>query len=60
MSIIYKGAPQLGLSKMSDGKTAAAIILTGVVIAILAIVFWMPFVHAKVIKKDYSVFTSII
>lgn len=54
MSIIYKGAPTLGLDEMSPGKTAAAIMLTGLVIGVLAAVFWLPFVHGKVIKKDYS------
>jgi sodium-dependent phosphate transporter len=56
--IVYKGAPQLGLDKMSPGKTAAAILLTGLVVGILAAVFWAPYVHGKVIKKDYSEFRS--
>ena len=56
MAIIYKGSPQLNLDDMSPGKTAAAILLTGLVVAVLAAVFWLPFVHCKVIKKDYSEF----
>jgi solute carrier family 20 (sodium-dependent phosphate transporter) len=40
---------------MSSGKTAAVIILTGLVIAVLAILFWIPYVHAKVVKKDYTI-----
>lgn len=26
----------------------------GVVIAFLSVIFWLPFVYSKVIKKDYS------
>ena len=54
MSIVYKGSPSLKLDDMSPGKTAAAILLTGFVIGLLAAVFWLPFVYGKVIKKDYS------
>ena len=54
MSIVYKGSPSLNLDDMSPGKTAAAILLTGFVIGLLAAVFWLSFVYGKVIKKDYS------
>ncbi|KAH8080820.1 sodium:inorganic phosphate symporter [Filobasidium floriforme] len=54
MSIVYKGSPSLNLDDMSPGKTAAAILLTGFVIGLLAVVFWLPFVYGKVIKKDYT------
>lgn len=52
---VYKGSPTLHLDAMSPGKTAAAIILTGLVIAIIAILFWVPYVYAKVIKKDHTI-----
>ncbi|KAJ9120132.1 hypothetical protein QFC22_003030 [Naganishia vaughanmartiniae] len=55
MSIIFKGSPQLNLDEMSQGKTAAAIVLTGLVVALLSVVFWLPYVRAKVIKKDYTI-----
>lgn len=55
MSIIYKGSPTLNLKSMSKGKTAASILLTGLVIALLACLFWIPYVHAKVIKKDHTI-----
>jgi len=55
MSIVYKGAPSLGLSKMSETKTALAIVLTSLVVAIFAALFWIPYVHAKVVKKDYTI-----
>ena len=54
MSIIYKGAPSLGLGAMSPTKTALAIVLTALVVAIFAFLFWVPYVHAKVVKKDYT------
>ncbi|WVQ77829.1 hypothetical protein IAR50_007522 [Cryptococcus sp. DSM 104548] len=54
MSIVYKGAPQLKLNKLPQTTIALAILLTGLVIAVLAILFWLPFVHAKVIRKDYT------
>jgi sodium-dependent phosphate transporter len=31
-----------------------AIVLTGLVIAILSVLFWLPYVYCKVIKKDYT------
>jgi hypothetical protein len=54
--LVYKGSPQLNLEDMSPGKTAAAILLTGLVVCILSVLFWVPYVRAKVIKKDYSKF----
>jgi hypothetical protein len=53
-STVYKGSPQLNLDEMSSGKTAAVILLTGLVVSLLSIVFWVPYARAKVIKKDYS------
>ncbi|GAA5913923.1 Pho89p [Sporobolomyces salmoneus] len=54
MSIIYKGSPSLGLDELAPGPMAGAIVGTASVVAIFAILFWMPFVHAKVVKKDYT------
>lgn len=51
---VYKGAPQLKLNKLPQTTIALAIVLTGVVIAFLSVIFWLPFVYSKVIKKDYS------
>ncbi|KAK7025997.1 hypothetical protein VNI00_015828 [Paramarasmius palmivorus] len=55
MSIIYKGSPQLNLDEQPSTTLAAAIVGTGAVIAALSLLFWTPFVHAKVVKKDYTV-----
>jgi sodium-dependent phosphate transporter len=53
-SSVYKGAPSLKLNELSASSTAAAIVGSAAVVALLAIIFWLPFVHAKVVKKDYS------
>ncbi|WWC69915.1 uncharacterized protein I206_103859 [Kwoniella pini CBS 10737] len=55
MSIVYKGAPSLKLNKLSKTTIALAIVLTGLVVAILSILFWLPYVYAKVVKKDYTI-----
>lgn len=54
LSIIYKGAPSLGLNKLSEGSTAAAIVGTASVVCLLSVIFWLPYVYAKSIRKDYS------
>ncbi|KAH8917481.1 sodium:inorganic phosphate symporter [Atractiella rhizophila] len=55
MLIVYKGSPDLGLDDLSDTTIALAIVLTGLVVSILSIIFWVPFVRAKVLKKDYTI-----
>ncbi|KZV95716.1 putative Sodium:inorganic phosphate symporter [Exidia glandulosa HHB12029] len=55
MSIVYKGAPSLHLDKLSDGSTVAAIVGTAAVVSLLSLIFWMPYVRAKVVKKDYTI-----
>lgn len=52
---VYKGAPSLNLADLPQTTVALAIVLTALVVAILSIVFWMPYVHAKVIKHDYTI-----
>lgn len=54
MSIIYKGAPNLGLDKLPGSTVAGAIVGTGAVVAILSALFWIPYVYCKVVRKDYS------
>ncbi|CAO1629063.1 unnamed protein product [Jaminaea pallidilutea] len=53
--IIAKGAPSLNLDELSPGATAGAILGTAAVIALLSALFWVPYVRAKVIKKDYTI-----
>ncbi|KAG6908371.1 hypothetical protein DXG01_004869 [Tephrocybe rancida] len=54
MSIIYKGAPSLGLTKLPKSTTAIAIVGSSLVIAALSIIFWLPYVYCKVVRKDYT------
>lgn len=52
--LVYKGAPSLNLDELSKAGTAAAIVGTAAVVMILSILFWLPFVYVKVVRKDYS------
>ncbi|TKW59093.1 Phosphate-repressible phosphate permease pho-4 [Colletotrichum tanaceti] len=54
LSIVYKGSPNLGLSKKPPSFIAAVTVGTGAGLCLLAALFFVPFVHAKVIKKDYT------
>ncbi|KAL7412668.1 sodium:inorganic phosphate symporter [Mrakia frigida] len=55
MSIVYKGSPSLNLADLPETTVATAIVGTAAVITCLAMVFWLPYVHAKVVKKDYTI-----
>lgn len=55
LSIVYKGSPNLGLSKKPGWYIAAVTMGTGGGVAILSAIFFVPFVHARVIKKDQGI-----
>ncbi|KAF1983992.1 sodium/phosphate symporter [Aulographum hederae CBS 113979] len=55
LSIVYKGSPNLGLNKKPAWYVAAVTMGTGGGLAVLAALFFVPYVHAKIIKKDASV-----
>ncbi|OTA68558.1 phosphate transporter [Hypoxylon sp. EC38] len=55
LSIVYKGSPNLGLNKKPGWYVAAVTMGCGGGVGILAAIFFVPFVHAKVIKRDHSV-----
>jgi solute carrier family 20 (sodium-dependent phosphate transporter) len=55
LSIVYKGSPNLGLNKQPPWYIAAVTVGTGAGVALLAAIFFVPFVYARVIKKDHSV-----
>jgi solute carrier family 20 (sodium-dependent phosphate transporter) len=55
LSIVYKGSPNLGLNKKPAWYVAAVTMGTGGGVALLAAIFFVPFVHARIIKKDYTV-----
>ncbi|PYH49295.1 inorganic phosphate transporter [Aspergillus saccharolyticus JOP 1030-1] len=55
LSIVYKGSPNLGLSKKPGWYIGAVTMGTGGGVAVLSALFFLPFVHARVIKKDPNV-----
>ncbi|KAJ5159791.1 uncharacterized protein N7482_006795 [Penicillium canariense] len=55
LSIVYKGSPNLGLTKKPSWWIAAVTLGTGGGVCLMAAIFFVPFVHARVIKKDHSV-----
>jgi len=52
--IVYKGAPSLNLDELSEVTVALAIVLTGLGVAVFSVIFWLPYVYCKVIRKDYT------
>ncbi|KAL2888627.1 hypothetical protein HOO65_030128 [Ceratocystis lukuohia] len=54
LSIVYKGSPRLGLSDKPPGWIAGVTLGTGFGLALLSALFFLPFVHSRVIKKDYT------
>jgi sodium-dependent phosphate transporter len=55
LSIVYKGSPNLGLGKKPSWYIAAVTMGTGGGVALLSAIFFVPFLHSRVIKKDPSV-----
>jgi sodium-dependent phosphate transporter len=55
LSIVYKGSPNLGLNKKPAWYIAAVTLGTGGGLALLSAIFFVPYVYAKVIKKDNNV-----
>ena len=52
LSIVYKGSPKLGLDKKPAWFIASVSLGTGFGLALLAALFFVPFVYCKVINKD--------
>lgn len=55
LSIVYKGSPNLGLKEKPAWYIAAVTMGCGGGVAVLAAIFFVPFVHSRVIKRDHSV-----
>lgn len=55
LSIVYKGSPSLGLSKKPGWYIAAVTMGAGGGVCLLSALFFLPWLHAKVIKKDPSI-----
>ncbi|KAH6635885.1 phosphate transporter [Chaetomium tenue] len=54
LSIVYKGSPSLGLDKKPAWYIASVSLGVGFGLCFLAALFFVPFVHAKVVKKDHT------
>ena len=52
LSIVYKGSPQLKLSKKPDWYIASVTLGTGFGLCLLSGLFFVPFLQAKIVKRD--------
>lgn len=55
LTIVYKGSPNYGLDEKPGWWITAVSLGTGGGVSVLSAIFFLPFVHARVIKKDNSV-----
>jgi len=55
LSIVYKGSPNLGLNKKPAWYVATVTVSCGVGLALLSFLFFVPYLHAVVVKRDHSV-----
>ncbi|KAK8047869.1 sodium/phosphate symporter [Apiospora saccharicola] len=55
LSIVYKGSPSLGLSKKPASYIASVVVGTGVGLAAVALFFFVPWLYARILKRDSSV-----
>ncbi|KAI1371819.1 putative sodium/phosphate symporter [Hypoxylon crocopeplum] len=55
LSIVYKGSPNLGLNTKPASYVVAVTLGCGAGVALLAAIFFVPFVKARVIKRDHGV-----
>jgi sodium-dependent phosphate transporter len=54
LSIVYRGSPSLNLDEREPWYIAAVSLGVGFGLFILAGLFFVPYVHTKVVKKDYT------
>ena len=54
LSIVYKGSPQLNLAARPPAFIAGVTLGVGFGLFVLSAIFFVPYVHCKVIKKDYT------
>jgi sodium-dependent phosphate transporter len=55
LSIVYKGSPNLGLNKKAPWYVATVTVSCGVGLALLSLIFFVPYLHAVVVKRDHSI-----
>ncbi|KAJ4371922.1 hypothetical protein N0V86_008476 [Didymella sp. IMI 355093] len=55
LSIVYKGSPNLGLNKKPAWYVATVTVSCGVGLAVLSFLIFVPYLYAKVVKRDHTV-----
>ncbi|KIX09828.1 uncharacterized protein Z518_00909 [Rhinocladiella mackenziei CBS 650.93] len=55
LSIVYKGSPNLGLDDKPSWWIVAVTLGTGGGLCVLSAIFFVPFLHAKIINRDSTV-----
>ncbi|CAG8954930.1 hypothetical protein HYFRA_00008618 [Hymenoscyphus fraxineus] len=55
LSIVYKGSPNLGLNKKPAWYVGAVTMGTGGGVCLLACIFFVPFLHSRIVKRDPTV-----
>ncbi|KAI1498886.1 phosphate transporter [Biscogniauxia marginata] len=55
LSIVYKGSPNLNLKERPGWYIAAVTMGTGGGLCLMSAIFFIPYVHSKVIRRDHSV-----
>ena len=55
LSVVYKGSPNLGLNKKPAWYVATVTLSCGFGLALLSFLFFVPYLHAKVVKRDHTV-----
>ena len=55
LSVVYKGSPNLKLNKKPPSYIAGVTVGVGAALFVLSAVFFVPWLYAKVLKKDYTV-----
>ncbi|CAK1357593.1 Phosphate-repressible phosphate permease pho-4 [Cercospora beticola] len=54
LSIVYKGSPRLGLTDKPAYWIAGVTLGAGFALCLLSALFFVPYTHCKVVKKDYT------
>jgi sodium-dependent phosphate transporter len=55
LSIVYKGSPNLGLNKKPAWYVATVTVSCGVGLAVVSLLIFVPYLYAKVVKRDHTV-----
>ncbi|TIA69571.1 hypothetical protein E3P91_03530 [Wallemia ichthyophaga] len=55
MSILWKGASTVKEGELTTGVLVGSILGAGGGVALLSILFFLPYVHCQVVKKDYTI-----